>query len=346
MAKDQLEQQLPAEASAAAAEPVHLLPALGNATHNDALAQAPLTDENLKPQKSPQIDSPTSGIQSKAHSNFDPAGPSIEQPLSESQQSERNLAHETALRRLNGLDQSTPARRRVPDSASVASTQPVLVREYSQSPTSASNTRHLKMRQRRKSGKDQQSSEMPPLESFSFQDILASIDPEVHGSIDRIAEICGRSKMSLADEYSSHMPPQGDLSIPVLQEHMDQVAISRLDPVEEASSTHEHALPSSGSVRSRANRLSLAARSTTANRDVLSAATVGTSAVNSQIQSNGNEELDRRSTVRESYIPQLVAWLRSSQGNPVRSSPGSRRHSGAIDALQRVLGDSSETATQ
>ncbi|KAL8711483.1 MAG: hypothetical protein Q9220_004141 [cf. Caloplaca sp. 1 TL-2023] len=347
MAKDQLEQQQRAEASAAAAEHVHKVPALGNITiHKDTLAQAPPTDDDSNAQKSPQIDSQNGGDQPKVGSSLNQARLSTDKPLSESQQSERNLAHEAALRRLDGLDSSTPGRKRSPEASSVASTQPVLVREYSQSPASRNDTRLSRMRQRKKSSKDQQSSEIPSLESFSFQDILTSIDPEVRGSIDRIAEICGRSKMSLADEYSSHMPPQGDLSIPVLQEHIDQVAISRLDPVEEASSTHEQVLPPSGSTRSRANRLSLAARSTTANGDILSATTISTSAVTSHVQSIGNEEVEREPNVRESYIPQLVAWLRSSQGTSIRSSPASRRHSGAIDALQRALGDSAGTAMQ
>jgi hypothetical protein len=50
---------------------------------------------------------------------------------------------------------------------------------------------------------------LPPLSAFSFAEILKEIEekPDVRTSIDTIAEICGKSKMSLANEYGSHMPP-------------------------------------------------------------------------------------------------------------------------------------------
>lgn len=53
--------------------------------------------------------------------------------------------------------------------------------------------------------------ELPPLSAFSFSEILAAIDPDVRLSIDKIAEICGKSKLSLANEYGSHLPPQAEL---------------------------------------------------------------------------------------------------------------------------------------
>ncbi|MCJ1382872.1 hypothetical protein MMC17_005985 [Xylographa soralifera] len=51
---------------------------------------------------------------------------------------------------------------------------------------------------------------LPPLSAFSFAEILASIDMDVKAEIDSIAEICGRSKLSLANEYGSHLPPHGE----------------------------------------------------------------------------------------------------------------------------------------
>ncbi|MCJ1473607.1 hypothetical protein MMC13_002258 [Lambiella insularis] len=53
--------------------------------------------------------------------------------------------------------------------------------------------------------------DLPPLSAFSFAEILAAIDPDVRLSIDKIAEICGKSKLSLANEYGSHLPPQAEL---------------------------------------------------------------------------------------------------------------------------------------
>jgi hypothetical protein len=72
--------------------------------------------------------------------------------------------------------------------------------------------------------------ELPPVSDFSIEGILAAIEPEIEGTIDAIAEIMGRSRLTLANEYDSHMPPQGEIragSHPPLL------------PVEEASSSNE-----------------------------------------------------------------------------------------------------------
>ncbi|KAL8751177.1 MAG: hypothetical protein Q9184_006153 [Pyrenodesmia sp. 2 TL-2023] len=253
----------------------------------------------------------------------------------------RSLAHETALRRLQGLDSQQKRGRKGPDAASTASTQPVLVKEYSQN-SPAPSIKQSKMRKHRNSSGNQDSSKLPPMESFSFQDILASIDPEVHGSIDRIAEICGRSKMSLADEYSSHLPPQADFSLLGLAE---QAGISRLEPVEEASSTHEDTQQDPRPTRSRAARLSLVGTSNHACGELSSAPVTATSVVASSPQLSDVQEASGWSEGQSSYIPQLLAWLRSSRDDPQQSSRTSRRNSGAANALQRILGGTTDTTT-
>ncbi|KAI4192947.1 MAG: hypothetical protein LQ346_004062 [Caloplaca aetnensis] len=253
---------------------------------------------------------------------------------------ERSLAQETALRRLQGLDTQQKRGRKAPDAASTASTQPVLVREYS--PSTPNRSSKSRMRKNRNSAGNRDSSEMPPLESFSFQDILAAIDPEVHGSIDKIAEICGRSKMSLADEYSSHLPPQGDFSLLGLAE---QAGISRLEPVEETSSTLEETAQDPSPSRSRAARLSLVGTSNQSHGDLLSAPITATSAVASSPQLRDVHEGSRGSEGQSAYIPQFLAWLRSSRDDPQPSSRTSRRNSGAANALQRILSSSADTTT-
>jgi hypothetical protein len=72
--------------------------------------------------------------------------------------------------------------------------------------------------------------ELPPVSDFTINGILSSIQPDIEGTLDAIAEIMGRSRLSLANEYDSHMPPQGEIR-----------AGSRfaLLPVEEASSSNE-----------------------------------------------------------------------------------------------------------
>ncbi|KAL8902474.1 MAG: hypothetical protein Q9207_004672 [Kuettlingeria erythrocarpa] len=270
-----------------------------------------------------------------AKASTDPRSPAVHNLT------ERSLAQETALRRLQGLDTQQKRGRKAPDAATTASTQPVLVREYSPSPPNRSS-KQSRMRKHRSSGGNRDSSEMPPLESFSFQDILAAIDPEVHGSIDKIAEICGRSKMSLADEYSSHLPPQGDFSLLGLAE---QAGISRLEPVEETSSILEETAQDPSPSRSRAARLSLVGNSNQSHGDLLSAPVTATSAVASSPQLRDVRQGSQGPEGQSAYVPQFLAWLRSSRDDPQPSSRTSRRNSGAAIALQRILSGSADTTT-
>ncbi|KAL8719335.1 MAG: hypothetical protein Q9225_003656 [Loekoesia sp. 1 TL-2023] len=310
------------------------------------MSQLPLTDvesSTTKPSQPPHL---TSHTPNAAPENITKTGSNIDPQLAgERELSERNLAQEAALRRLNGLGSQPKRDQKAPDSGSIASTQPVLVREYSQPSPSSTGMKQSKMRQKRNSTKNGDSSEMPSLESFSFQDILASIDPEIHGSIDKIAEICGRSRMSLADEYSSHLPPQGDFPMPSLQDHVDQVPVSRLEPVEEASSTHEESTSDSRSARVRAARLSLVGSPVREHGELSSAPVIATSTIASHTQSSALREGAEGSETQSSYVPQLLAWLRGSRDDPPRSSYLSRRDSGAANALQRILGSSADRTT-
>lgn len=345
MAKDQLRQPNLAEMSAASAQDSHGPPGQSTHVQKHALTRpSPAAVESSTTPKeppNPQLTSqhsrnPTDGGQSTVRStDTSPAG--------QSDLSERNLAQEKALRRLNGLDSRSKRARKAPDAASTASTQPVLVREYSQSCPRNSGTKPARMKQKRNSGSSRHSSEMPPLESFSFQDILASVDPEIRGSIDKIAEICGRSRMSLADEYSSHLPPHGDFSMPSLQDHGDQAGVSRLEPVEEVASAHEEDAPDPRSTRARAARLSLVRDSNGVHKDLSSAPVTATSAVASHTQSVPLRQDTRPSEVEASFLPQLLAWLTSSHKDSPRSSRVSRRDSEAANALQRILSSSAES---
>lgn len=72
--------------------------------------------------------------------------------------------------------------------------------------------------------------ELPPISDFTIDGILSTIQPDIEGTLDAIAEIMGRSRLSLANEYDSHMPPQGEIRA---------TSRSALLPVEEASSSNE-----------------------------------------------------------------------------------------------------------
>lgn len=116
-------------------------------------------------------------------------------------------------------------------------TQPVLVRAYSGNAVDEPKTKLSTMSLRRLfpfTGSRSTVSPRPsgpPLPSdkdFSIDSILQAIDPDIRGTLDSIAEICGRSKLSLANEYGSHIAPLGEIRAP---------SGGGLVPVEEASSS-------------------------------------------------------------------------------------------------------------
>ncbi|GAP84203.2 hypothetical protein SAMD00023353_0600020 [Rosellinia necatrix] len=50
---------------------------------------------------------------------------------------------------------------------------------------------------------------LPPLEDFSFKNIMAEIGPDIGDDLDRIADICARSRYSLSNQYEIHVTPHG-----------------------------------------------------------------------------------------------------------------------------------------
>jgi hypothetical protein len=132
-----------------------------------------------------------------------------------------------ALRALNApAFHSSPAKSKPAKSTSSRTTvtsQPVVVRTYSGSrhtsrPGSGFNTpRTFAMNGHQhasslSAGLAGRSEQLPSADDFSFSAILRAVDPEIKDAIDAIAEICARSRMSLADEYDSHLPPQGEIT--------------------------------------------------------------------------------------------------------------------------------------
>ncbi|KAL4801615.1 hypothetical protein BDV18DRAFT_148973 [Aspergillus unguis] len=111
--------------------------------------------------------------------------------------------------------------------------QPVLVRSYSGDSDDKSGS--SKMPTRRSflfpgaSNSQRREPELPADEEFSIDGILRAIEPNIRSTLDQIGEICGRSKLSLANEYGSHIAPLGEIRAPP----------GGLFPVEEASSVNE-----------------------------------------------------------------------------------------------------------
>ncbi|KAF2084597.1 hypothetical protein K490DRAFT_68532 [Saccharata proteae CBS 121410] len=115
----------------------------------------------------------------------------------------------TGLRQLHATSWRSRLRSR-PKSSSTAtsvSSQPVLVRTYSGS----SRSRPPSQLRSRTHPTMSRGATLPPADAFSFDGILRAVEPEIQGAIDAIAEICARSRLSLADEYGAHMPPQGEI---------------------------------------------------------------------------------------------------------------------------------------
>ena len=132
-----------------------------------------------------------------------------------------------ALRALNApAFHSSPSKSKSAKSTSSRTTvtsQPVVVRTYSGSrhtsrPGSGFSTpRTFAMNSHSNpsalsAGLAGRTEQLPSADEFSFSAILRAVDPEIRDAIDAIAEICARSRMSLADEYDSHLPPQGEIT--------------------------------------------------------------------------------------------------------------------------------------
>jgi len=71
--------------------------------------------------------------------------------------------------------------------------------------------------------------ELPPIEEFSIRGILAAIQEDIEDDVNAISEILGRSRLALADQHESHLPPQGEI----------RASSHTLQAVEEASSSNE-----------------------------------------------------------------------------------------------------------
>ncbi|OQE35525.1 hypothetical protein PENCOP_c013G05424 [Penicillium coprophilum] len=132
-----------------------------------------------------------------------------------------------ALRQSNGSPkpQSRPVRvdNPTPRRSSASATRPVLVRAYSgdaqdrtRRSSAMSARRFLSFSGSRSSASrpSQPDITFPSDKDFSIESILQAIEPDIRGTLDSIADICGRSKLSLSNEYGSHIAPLGEICAP------------------------------------------------------------------------------------------------------------------------------------
>ncbi|KAI1444565.1 hypothetical protein F5Y02DRAFT_151456 [Annulohypoxylon stygium] len=147
----------------------------------------------------------------------------------------------TALRQLSRSQPSSRHRyTRTSSPPSIRSTttetysQPVVVRTYSGTPSSLSArgpvsvsttspspnplprrpsrdgpVRNMVRHKRNEKTRTAAGAKLPPLESFTFKSIIADIQQDVSADLDRIAEICARTRYSLSNQYEVHIAPQG-----------------------------------------------------------------------------------------------------------------------------------------
>ncbi len=219
-----------------------------------ALHQNRLEIQNSTLQRLDRGTQPNVGIRGNRHSlppNFplphavtvDISAPSLLQAREvEYTLDEATIANRTAaLRRLNGV----ASRNRRADTTGTRtsfSSQPIVVRTYSGSTTSRPSSEQRVSATMYDKASSKNEVEMPAADVFSFENILQAIEQEARDDVDAIAEICGRSKMSLANEYGAHMPPQSELMAARQGGHASIMRSSlnqTLTPVEEASSINE-----------------------------------------------------------------------------------------------------------
>jgi len=127
---------------------------------------------------------------------------------------EATVAHRiSALRQLNGATRSGHRYAKSTGARNSTFNQPVIVRTYSGTARPRSEQRDI-VKAKKENGHAsvapaKMDLKMPPVEAFSFKGIMDEIRHGVAEDLERIAEICARSKYSLSNQYEVHMPPHG-----------------------------------------------------------------------------------------------------------------------------------------
>ncbi|KAJ5851401.1 uncharacterized protein N7529_010786 [Penicillium soppii] len=129
----------------------------------------------------------------------------------------------TALRQLNPSTPTLTSNRSDPDTHSMPASGPVLVTAYSRdaqvNSRPAMSRRFfpfsgLRVSSSSSSAPRQPNIPLPSDKDFSIESILQAIEPDIRDTLDSIADICGRSKLSLSNQYGSHIAPLGEIIAP------------------------------------------------------------------------------------------------------------------------------------
>lgn len=197
--------------------------------------------------------SPTHSLPTAAGSSQQAGSRRLESALDESARAYRTTAlhqlNANSKPRMRGQQQQQQHHQRQRSggqSSSMSVPQPVLVRAYSGNASENRATTETRKKPSTTSrflsflgfssassasSSQPRAPRLPSADDFSIGGILQSIEPNIQGTLDSIAEIYGRSKLSLANEYGSHIAPLGEIRAPPGHRH--------LLTVDEASSEQE-----------------------------------------------------------------------------------------------------------
>ncbi|KAL9127775.1 MAG: hypothetical protein Q9217_003405 [Psora testacea] len=199
---------------------------------------------------------------------------------------EPSLAHQAALHRSSKASSSHPQ-------------QPVLVHPAPSTSTSTASTAMRKQSTKSNRPISHSITPIPDPSAFTFASILDSLGPDGDAAIEAIAEICGKSNLSLAEEHQSHLPPHEEIS---------GLGIARNEGRGEEA-TVEVGIQTRSMTRKRAERSGITSATTTVNA------------------SGQNRDGDAANNA--GMLPQILAWLRGA---------GSRtEEDGAVRNLRGLL---------
>ncbi|KIV86139.1 hypothetical protein PV11_01773 [Exophiala sideris] len=139
------------------------------------------------------------------------------------------LSNALHINQLNASRSSLPRNGPAPsvgDTSTTIPSQPVLLRVHS---NTASIQIHPTNRPRKGREVMNREQELPPIQEYSIQSILATVREDIEEDVNAISEILGRSRLVLADQHDSQLPPQGEI----------RASSNHLQAVAEASSSNE-----------------------------------------------------------------------------------------------------------
>ncbi|KAH9825427.1 hypothetical protein Tdes44962_MAKER10209 [Teratosphaeria destructans] len=189
---------------------------------------------------------------------------------------------------------------------------------------------------------------LPPISSYAFADILRAANcPDFQHAIDGIADICAKNRLSLADEYGSHLPPLGEITATSSAAAGARPHLSRPGPRRALTAVPE--VSSSGSessVKSKRRRRSIFSfrKQTVHESNIIRQITIGRGRT---IAVNGTTAISRSDEHEQGRIISGGNGNRDAPAGDMEACPlgqGRRAWSDATASLHRILGNAFSSA--